>query len=99
MMVPLFDRAEVKRAGILVAHEIAEAIHIEGARTREVGHGEFDVACANHIERRIEGGLADGHCFGRFRLWKVSALEGFWLSTGWRLAIAVFDGVLYDGRA
>ena len=61
MMVALLDAAQIKRVIGLVADQEPEAIDIEGARALKVAHAELDMACAHHIERRVENRLADGH--------------------------------------
>ena len=61
MMIAFLDAAQIERVRVLVGDQIAEAIDIEGARSGEIAHAEFDVAGAHDIERRREIGRADRH--------------------------------------
>ena len=60
-MIALLDRAQIERVGVLAADDVAEAIHIERARGREIGDAELDMARAHDVEGRIEDGIAQGH--------------------------------------
>ena len=61
MMVTLLDAAQIKRIVGLVADQKPEAIDIKGARAPKIAHAKLDMACAHHIERRVENRLVDGH--------------------------------------
>ena len=61
-MIALFHAAQIERVLVLVGDDVAEAVDIERARGRKVGHAELDVARAHDVERRIEDGIAQGHC-------------------------------------
>jgi hypothetical protein len=61
MMIALLERAQVERIARLGRHQIAEAIDVECARSRNVAHAERNVAGAHHIEWRIEDGRTDRH--------------------------------------
>ena len=60
-MIALFDAAQIERVLVLVGDDVAEAVDIERARARQVGHAELGMARAHDVERRIEDGIAEGH--------------------------------------
>ena len=65
MMVALFDAAQIERIVGLVTDQKPEAIDVESPRADKVAHTELEVACAHHIERRVENWLSDWHRIGR----------------------------------
>jgi hypothetical protein len=49
MVVALLDRPQIKRARLLGADQIAQAIDIKRPRPGEVAHGQFHVARAHDV--------------------------------------------------